>query len=107
VAHQAVALDLYAEEQRIVVAISASGDDAKAVAAGLALHPELLAGAAPEGDEAGVEGFLVADFIEEAEHQHLSGFSVLHDAWDEAVHLGEVDYGCVIWYVHYVSLSFE
>ena len=33
----------------------------------------------------------VAGLVEEAEHQHLAGVGVLHDAGDQAVHLGEVD----------------
>src|SRR5258708_1113470 len=46
VAHQSVALDLDAKQQRIVVAVGRRGDDAQAVAARLALHPELVTGAA-------------------------------------------------------------
>ncbi len=102
-ADEAVAFHLDAEEQRVVVAVGGGGDDAQAVAAGLALHPELVAGAAPEGDEAGLERLLVAHFVQEAEHQHLAGLRVLHDAGDEAVGLGKVD----LWVVRsLVFLSF-
>src|ERR1035438_3625076 len=48
VAHQAVAFDLDAKQQGVVVAVGGGGDYAQTVAAGLALHPQLLAGAAPE-----------------------------------------------------------
>src|SRR5208283_2410704 len=48
-ADQAVALHLDAEEQRVVVAVGRGRDHAQPVAAGLALHPQLLARAAPEG----------------------------------------------------------
>src|ERR1035441_6233341 len=60
VTHEAVALHLDAKEQRVVVAIGGGGDDAQAVGAGFALHPQLLAGAAPEGDEAGFQRFVLA-----------------------------------------------
>ncbi len=52
VTDQAIAFDDDLEYQRVVVAIGSRGDDAQAVATGLAFHPELLAGTAPEGDEA-------------------------------------------------------
>jgi hypothetical protein len=80
VADKAVALHFDAKEQRVVVAVSGCGDDAQAVAAGFALHPELLAGAAPEGDEAGFKRFGVADGVEKAQHQHFAGARILHDA---------------------------
>ena len=89
--NQPIALDGNPEEQRVVVAVGRGGDDAQAVAAGFALHPQLLAGAAPEGDEAGLQGFGVADWVEKAQHQHLAGARILHDAGNEAVHLVEID----------------
>src|ERR1700685_1337358 len=52
VTDQAVAFNLDAEQQRVVVAIGCGGDDAQPVAAGLALHPQLLAGAAPKCEQA-------------------------------------------------------
>src|SRR5580704_1433059 len=55
VAHQAVAFHLYTEQQCIVVAISRGRKHAQPIAAGLALHPKLLARAAPEGHKPGVE----------------------------------------------------
>src|ERR1700744_6442798 len=67
VAHQAVSFDLDAEEQRIVVAVGGSGEDAQAIAAGFALHPELLARPAPEGNEAALERFSVAGCIQKAQ----------------------------------------
>jgi len=80
VADEAVSLDLDAKQDRVVVAVSGCGDDAQAVAAGFAFHPELLAGAAPEGDEACLQRLGVADGIEKAEHQHFAGARILHDA---------------------------
>src|ERR1700730_2714600 len=56
VAHQPIAFHFHAKQQRIVIAVGGGRDNAQAVAAGLALHPQLLAGAAPESDEAGFEG---------------------------------------------------
>src|ERR1035441_10583179 len=93
VAYKSVAFDDDAKEQRIVVAVGGGGDDAQAVAAGFALHPQLLSGAAPEGDEAGLQGFCIADGVEKAQHQHLAGARILHNAGREAVHLVEIDCG--------------
>src|SRR5208337_893093 len=103
VAYQSVALDDHAKEQRIVVAVGCGGDDAQVVAAGFALHPQLLAGAAPKGDEAGLQGFCVADGVEKAEHQHLAGARILHNAGREAVHLVKINCGvrivhCFPWF---------
>ena len=92
-ADQAVTLDDDAEDNCVVVAVGCGGDDAEAVSAGFALHPELFTGAGPEGDEAGFEGFGVAEGVEEAEHQHFAGGGVLDDAGDQAVHFVEIDCG--------------
>src|ERR1035441_4974361 len=54
VANESVALDHHTKQQGVVVAVGRGCDDAQAIAAGFALHPQLLAGAAPEGDEAGL-----------------------------------------------------
>jgi hypothetical protein len=91
VADKAVAFDHYSEDDCVVVAVGGCGDDAEAVAAGFTLHPELLAGAAPEGNEAGFEALGVADRVEEAKHEDFAGGCVLDDAWDQAVHFGEID----------------
>src|ERR1035441_6858244 len=100
VADESVALDDDTKEHCVVVAVGCGGDDAQAIAAGLALHPQLLAGAAPEGDEAGFEGFGVADGVEKAQHQHLAGACILNDAGNEAVHLVKVDCGIRIAHFH-------
>src|ERR1700733_8656165 len=63
VANQAVAFHLHAKQQRVIVAVSRGRNHAQPVAAGCALHPELLAGAAPEGYKAGFSGFFVAGWI--------------------------------------------
>ncbi len=99
-ADEAVAFYLDAEEQGVVVAVGGGGDDSEAVAAGFALHPELVAGAAPEGDKAGFAGFGPAFLVEEAEHQDLAGAGVLDDAGDQASGLGEVDAGLFIYLGH-------
>src|SRR5580698_9549681 len=69
VADEAVAFDDDAEDQRIVVAVGCGRDNAQAVAAGFALHPELLAGAAPKGDKARLKCFGITGWIEKAQHQ--------------------------------------
>src|SRR5580698_9081327 len=93
VADEAIAFDDYFEDDGVVVAVSGSGDDAQAVAAGFAFHPEFLAGTAPEGDEAGFEGLGIAGGVEEAEHQHLAGGVILDYAGDQAIHLGKINFG--------------
>ena len=50
-----------------------------------------MAGAAPKGDEAGFKCFCVTGGIEKTQHQHLAGFSVLHDSRHEAIHLFKVN----------------
>ena len=92
-ADKSVAFDDDAEDERVVVAVSRGGDNAQAVATGFTLHPELLASAAPEGDESSLKGPGVADGVEEAEHQDLTRGIVLHDAGDEPVHFAEINLG--------------
>src|SRR5579863_2610602 len=87
VANQAVALDFHAKQQCVVVAVGRGRDNAQAVAAGLALHPQLLASAAPESNKARLLRFGVAGGIQKSEHQHLAGASVLHDSWHQTIHL--------------------
>src|ERR1039457_2032543 len=60
VAHQPIAFNHDAEQQRVIVAVGCGGDNTQAVAAGLALHPELLAGGAPEGKKAALQGLGIA-----------------------------------------------
>src|SRR5581483_1914921 len=60
VTHEAIAFHFDTEQERVVVAVGGSGDDAQAIAAALALHPQLLARAAPEGNEAGLQCFCIA-----------------------------------------------
>src|ERR1035438_6924560 len=95
-AHQSIALYLHAKQQRVVVAIGSGADDAQPVAAGFALHPQLLAGAAPEGDKAALQRFGIADGVEKAQHQHLARARILHDSGHEAIHLVKVDCRCRI-----------
>ena len=55
-ADHAGAFNLDAHQQGVAVAVGAGGDHAQAVAGGLTLGPELLAGAAEEGDVAAGRG---------------------------------------------------
>src|SRR5580698_4235505 len=52
VTNEAVSFDDDSEQQRIVVAICGGRNDAEAVSAGFAFHPEFLPRATPESDEA-------------------------------------------------------
>ena len=65
VADEPVALDFDAEEERVLVAVGRDVDDAQAIAAGFALHPEFLAGAAPKCNKAGIFCFAPAFFVQE------------------------------------------
>src|SRR5271170_3315597 len=100
VAHQAVALDFHAKEQRVIIAIGCGRDDAQPVAAGFALHPQPFPRAAPEGNEAGLEGFRVTLGIEKAEHQHLAGARILHDARHQAIHFLKIAafHALILWF---------
>ena len=55
------------------------------VAAGLALGPERLAAARPEGHAAFGGAFLERLFVHVAQHQHLEGAVVLDDDREETV----------------------
>src|SRR6266700_709202 len=92
VANQSVTFHFHAKQQRVVVAIRGCGDDAQAVAAGFPFHPELLAGAAPKGNEAGFQRLLITGWIEKAQHQHFARARILHDAGSKSIHLVEVDH---------------
>jgi hypothetical protein len=91
VADEAVAFDFDAEEECVLVAVGGDFDDAEAIAAGFAFHPEFLAGAAPKCNKAGFFCFAPAFFVEKSEHEDLAGARILHDAGGEAVHFGKVD----------------
>src|SRR3954453_13069810 len=90
VAYEAVAFHLHAKQQRIAVAVGGCGDDAQPVAAGLTFHPQLLARAAPERNEPGLQRFFIAGWIEKPQHKHFAGARILHDAGSESIHLVEV-----------------
>ncbi len=90
-AHQAVALNFDLEQQRIVVAIGRSLNHPQPVAAGLALHPQLLPRPAPECDKTRLERLRIARFIQEAEHQHLARLRILDDPRNQAIHLRKIN----------------
>jgi len=73
------------KEQGVCVAIDAPSDHALGVAAGLALEPVFLPGAAPVVHEASVERGLQRGGVHPREHEHAFAFSVLHDGGDETV----------------------
>ena len=78
------------EKEDIAVAIHIPPDDTLEVAAGFALEPEFLAGAAPVVHEAGFEGFLQGLPIQPREHEHaavgdVSARRFLQDGGDEPV----------------------
>src|ERR1700739_263118 len=93
VAYQSVALYDNAKQQSVVVAVGCSRNNAQSIAAGLTLHPKLLPGTAPEGDEPRLQCPGVAGRIEKAQHQHFAALCVLHDAGNKAVHLFEINRG--------------
>src|SRR5665213_25419 len=102
VAHQSIAFDDNAKQQRVVVAVGRGRDNAQPVAAGLALHPQLLARAAPEGYKSALQRLGIADGIQKTQHQHFAGARILHDARYEAIHLVEIDFGFA---AHFLPVS--
>ena len=101
-AHQPIALNLHAKKKCVIVAIRRRGHDSQAIAAGFALHPKLLASAAPKSHEACFYCLGIAFRIQKAQHQDLPGSRVLHDAGDEAVHFVKIDLGLN---AHHLSIS--
>ena len=65
--------------------------------AGLALRPQAVAGAAPEGDETGLDGFFVGFAIHKAEHKDLVGHGILNDGGHKALEFVEIDLHSFIW----------
>ena len=61
------------------------------MAGAFAFDPELVAGAAEEGDVAGGERFVERFAIHEADHEHAFGGGVLDDGRDQAVLLVEIE----------------
>src|SRR5205085_6737681 len=74
-----------AHQHRILIAVELHGLDPLRVAAGLALHPELIAAAAPEGRLASRERLVERLAVHPGEHQHLAGGGILHDRRHQAV----------------------
>jgi hypothetical protein len=54
-------------------------------------HPELIARAAEERDEAGFNGLAKRLLVHEADHQHAPGLLVLNDGGEDAVEFREVE----------------
>ena len=72
-------------EQRVAVAIERDVLHRLGVAAGLAFHPEFLAGAAPEMSPAGRDCFFQRGAVHPRHHQHAAGGLFLDDGRDQAV----------------------
>ena len=83
VTRRAGLLDL--DQQRIAVAIERDVLHLLRVAAGLALHPELLARAAPEMRLARCDGGFERSAVHPGHHQHATGFLFLDDGRDQPV----------------------
>ena len=93
-ADQSVALHPHLAEHRIVVAIGGRIGQAQAVAAGLALGPQLVAGAAVKGYVAGLKRLVERLLVHEAHHENLAVIGILHDRRGESPHLFKIDLHC-------------
>ena len=81
-------------QEGVVVAIGSEGEHLLQVAAGSALVPQLLTGAAPKPGVAGFQGLLQAFPVHVGQHQHLAGALFLHNAGDKG------GFGEVLFQVH-------
>jgi hypothetical protein len=79
------------DEEGVVVAIGGDFLDDEAVAGAFAFHPELVSGAAVEGDKAGGAGFFEGFGVHEADHQDAVGGGVLNYGREEAVEFGVIE----------------
>ena len=79
------------EQDGVEVAVGGDLFDYEAVAGAFAFHPELLARAAKEGDEAGFYGLAEGLFVHVADHEDTACRGVLHDSGDESVRLGKIE----------------
>lgn len=79
------------DEKGIVVAVIENFDHAENITRGLTFGPKAVAGAAPESDEACLDGFFVGFAIHEAEHEDLVGHGILDDSGDQALEFVEID----------------
>ena len=93
-ADQAVALDAHLAENGVVVAVGGGIGEAQAVAAGLALGPQLVAGAAVEGYVAGLKRLVERLLVHEAQHENLAVVGILNDGRGESPHLFKIDLHC-------------
>src|SRR5882724_1846465 len=91
------------QQHRIAVAVGRSRNHLEPVAGGLTLGPKLVAGAAEKRDEAHLEGLLKGLAIHESEHEHFAAGRILHDGWQQPLHLVEIDLFLVNLFVHALS----
>ncbi len=89
VAHSAVGYGLH--QHGIAVAVHVDRHELQVVAAFLALGPQLVAGAAPEGHLLGLQRFFKCLVVHKAKHEHIFGARVLHDGRNQATHFVKVD----------------
>jgi hypothetical protein len=73
-----------------MIAIREDFLDDQSMAGSLALHPQLVSGAAIERNEARFDGFSPRLFIHEADHEDASGFIVLNHRGHQAVEFAEI-----------------
>ena len=73
------------DEEGVAIAIAIHLHDVEEVAAGLALGPQALAGAAIEGDTALGLGLLEGFLVHVAEHQDLEAVGILYDDGKQSV----------------------
>ena len=82
---------IHLHQQGVVVAIHADVHQLQEVAAGLALHPQLLPGTAEKGDFARFQRLLVGLAVHVTKHQHLGRAGILNNGRHQAAALLEID----------------
>ena len=76
---------MYFEEECICVTVKIDGLQFLDVSAFFALSPEFFSAAAVVADASSAKCFLPCVLIHPCHHEHLAGFGVLSDGWDQIV----------------------
>jgi hypothetical protein len=96
VAHQSIAFHADLDQYRILVAICGSRDEAQAVSAGLAFHPQFVTCAAEERHIPRAQCIVESFAVHESHHKDVAIVGVLHYGGRESLHFFEIDLAHVL-----------
>ena len=88
---------MYADKQRVVVAVALDVHKIEKVSARLAFGPQALTRPAPKRDAFRCKGFLIRLLIHVSQHENLPGVGILYDSRNESVAFFEI-------YIHSVKV---